>query len=190
MKKIILFIFFNLFFSTNLYSAVDSKKKEVLVSCNGTGDSSIGKFNWFDDYRFVFNPIYSVGQKNKNLNEKELFNDKNIEGYTLNIVVLENCSHCMGRQDAYASIDGNNDTLIISNNSIIIKQKGKTEIYTTISKSSGNFSSIDKIQYGQNIINRTGVCKNVDLLFLKIDEYKNLYKNKSTSKYFLKKIIE
>jgi hypothetical protein len=54
MKKIILFIFFNLFFSTNLYSAVDSKKKEVLVSCNGTGDSSIGKFNWdiFDSINY------------------------------------------------------------------------------------------------------------------------------------------
>jgi len=185
MKKIILGLFFNLIFLTDSYSKFDYK--EVNVSCSGTGEYSVSSsFNWFDDYKFIFNPVFTTDLKK-------------VTGYTLNKVILENCSHCMSRNEAYYSWGSPADGLIVKDSSIIISQKDKTEIYTTISRNSGNFSSIDKLEYGQTIATRRGVCKNIDLLYTKIDEYKNFKTNKSISnpnketdtgaKDLLKKII-
>jgi hypothetical protein len=185
MKKIILGLFFNLLFLTDSYSKFDNK--EVNVSCSGTGEYSVSSsFNWFDDYKFIFSPVLTTDLKK-------------VTGYILTKVILENCNPCMGRNEDYYSMDSQADGLIVKDSSIIITQKGKTEIYTTISRYSGNFSSIDKVQYGQTIGSRRGVCKNIDLLYAKIDEYKNFKASKSIgnpkketdtgAKDLLKKII-
>ena len=167
MKKIILVLIFNLFFLTDSYPQKNylSDVKEVNVSCSGTGQyTSRSSFNWFDDYRFIFNPMYSLDLKT-------------ISGYKLNTVILENCTHCMGRNEKYYDFANG---IIITNSSITISQKGNTETNTTISRSSGNFSSIDKIYSENLVISRQGSCKNIDVLYAKINEYENFKPTKSS----------
>ena len=166
MKKIILVLIFNLFFLTGSYAQINlSDRKEINVSCSGTGQySSRSSFNWFDDYIFIFNPMYTLDLKT-------------IIGYKLNTVILENCTHCMGRNEKYYDIANG---IIVTNSSINISQKGNTETNTTISRSSGNFSSIDKIYSENLVISRQGSCKNIDVLYAKINEYENFKPTKSS----------
>jgi hypothetical protein len=83
----------------------------------------------------------------------------------------------MGRNEKYYDIANG---IIITNSSITISQKGNTETNTTISRSSGNFSSIDKIYSENLVISRQGSCKNIDVLYAKINEYENFKPTKSS----------
>ena len=164
MKKIILVLFFSIFITS-----VNSQQPQnitVNVSCKGTGDYSVrSSFNWFDDYTFMLIP--------------EFDNKGKANGNYQGVASLRNCSHCMGRNGNYFSSDGES-TLIINSGGIKLKEFGNPTVNTTISRSSGNFSSIDTVQNGQTTVGRSGSCTNIDLLYSKIDELKNLKSVKSS----------
>lgn len=167
-----LYLFLLIFFSNAIILAttVNSQKPQnqiVNVSCRGTGDYSVrSSFNWFDDYTFMLIP--------------EFDNKGKANGNYQGVASLGNCSHCMGRKGNYFSSDGKS-TLIISYGGIVLKEFGDPTVNTTISRSSGNFSSIDTVQNGQTTVSRSGSCTNIDLLYSKIDELKNIKGSKSSS---------
>ena len=167
MKKIILVLFFSIFITS-----VNSQQPQnitVNVSCKGTGDYSVrSSFNWFDDYSFIFIP--EVDAKGK------------VTSYYMGALSLDNCSHCMGRRGYYFNtVHSNKVPVTINSDSIKFREFGDPTVNTTISRSSGNFSSIDSVQNGQTVLSRQGSCTNINLLYSKIDELKNLKVSKSNS---------
>lgn len=170
MKKY-LYLFLLIFISNaiifvTIVNSQQPKNQIVNVSCRGTGDYSVRSlFNWFDDYSFLLIPEFNNKGKATG----------NYEG----VASLQNCSHCMSRNGNYFSSEGKS-TLIINSEGIKLKEFGNPTVNTTISRISGNFSSIDTIQNGQTIVSRLGSCTNIDLLYSKIDELKNLKSVKSS----------
>jgi hypothetical protein len=174
LKKIILLVLiFNLFFLTDSYSQknnISDGSKVVNVSCSGTGEYGAGKIiNWIDNYEFFWAAT--------DINKKKVT-------YSLTRVKILNCSHCFGRDPFYwhaGSFKGSDDApgLHIKDNTIIIKENSNNiEFYTTISMSSGNFQSIDKIKDGKPfVLTRRGTCTNMN----KFVEYQNLKPEKSIS---------
>jgi hypothetical protein len=187
MKTIIVILFGSLFFFSNSYSEKKIDNKTVNISCSGAGEYGAGKtINWVENYEFFWAPNFTTNKLT----------------YDLNSVKILNCSHCFGRNPFYLYIGffkGSIDTpgLHIKDNTIIIKDySDDIEFYTTISMSSGNFLSVDRIKDGKPfVLTRRGVCTNIN----KIVEYQNLKAEKSISspnketdtgaKDLLKKII-
>jgi hypothetical protein len=167
MKKIILVLFFSTFIITSVNSQVPENIK-INVSCRGTGDYGAKSFNWFDDYTFFFIPEFDAKGK--------------VTSYYMGALSLDNCSHCMGRNGNYfGSVNAKNFPITITSDSIKFREFGDPKVNTTISRSSGNFSSIDSIQNGQTVVSRVGSCTNINLLYSKIDELKNLKVSKSSN---------
>lgn len=161
---ILIILFLNITILVTVVNSQQPKSVIVNISCKGTGNYNSGNsYNWFDDYKFFSIPelkgkvfSYYMGGK------------------------LENCSHCMGRTGMYVELDNSASTLTIGYDTIKLKEFGNPTVNTTISRSSGNFSSIDTVQNGQTTINRSGSCTNINLLYSKIDELKNLKGSKSS----------